>query len=1088
MPQPAARHAAAPAKPSDAAAASSRGRKARRLAGAARGWLFYLPAIVALAVVQVLWCGYQLGVGNQSIQIAFLEALHNPALFARDVMVTSTLEDYPSYFYRLLAMLRAEVGVPSLYAAGHLIATAAVLATMVLLCRTLFRDRWSGLAIMLLLLAGHHAVLGGDGLYSTGFTHTWASLPIGLLALALFYRGWRFAAFALVGLLMNLHALEAGYLALFFGFWSLWHLRTLGWGRWLALIAVLVLCASPTLAMMVIHRQSYGPDWLQLMHIRSADHSFPSTWWQVGDAGVPRMLMLVALAAVAMSLSPRGEHRRTTAIFALAAALICAAGYVLTELWPLPLAVRAQLFRCTRFVALVSLAYIARGLVVAVGLASAGGAATSGGWSWWRRGLEVSAAGVTFAAVALPSMIALLPVAVAATTAVAWINRRLSWPAAAIAGASLLTALVAWRTIDLVVPGLSPQVTWRSLLDLQPPSVAALALLAAGLIWWVLGNARLPRVLAGALALIGLLGVWPVAEAAYAHMRDRVGSDGAWVDVQRWARQHTPPHALLLTPAHPGGFRVHGRRSIVGEWRDGTQLYFSADFAEPWWSRMADLQPGMVLDKAGLKMAWPGRSLSQLEDQTIIDLAEQYDAGYAVLPASEDRRLVTLYDNGSWAVYKPELLPPPPVETDPAAADQRFFEQTVLPNIDQHRKSDMRLQVLDADGRPLHDAAYRIVQTRSAFGFGCSLDFFRKPDFERNRDFVPGQVVPAQLERFTEIFNYTMIPFSGKWIYLEPEQGHRRYEDLDAYLAWCEENGVRVEFHFLSGYRPPWLRDLPEKQQARRFLEHAQDLVSRYAGQVEAWQIVNEKIGLKASPAVFEAVRELDPDAALAISDCARFYSPHESPRRERDLTRGLREVRWLAEQGVELDYFAFHGHRPFGLWADSRVVYEAIDAFADAGVKVRITEFGQPLGGAFEGDVREGRWTPQTQADYYVRMFTLAYSHPAVEAINLFGFGHNTWMRGSGLFDDDNQPTPAFHALKKLINDTFRTRVEGTLALDGTATFRGFHGDYRLELTLPDGRSVTTTFQLTPETDHDLRLQLDDSGHALRKREGVGG
>jgi GH35 family endo-1,4-beta-xylanase len=1084
MSQPAAAH-----RPADANPPEGRRAQFKRLARAAHGWVFWLPAIVALAVVQVLWCGYQLGVGNQSIQIAFLETLHNPALFVRDVMVTSTLEDYPSYFYRLLAMLRAEVGVPGLYAAGHLIATAAVLATMVLLCRSLFRDRWSGLAVMLLLLAGHHAVLGGDGLYSTGFTHTWASLPIGLLALALFYRGWRFAAFALVGLLMNLHALEAGYLALFFGFWSLWHLRSLGWKRWLALIAVLIVCASPTLVMMATHRPSYGPDWLQLMHIRSADHSFPSTWWQVGDAGVPRMLMLVALAAVAMSLSPRGEHRRITALFALAAALICAAGYVLTEIWPLPLAVRAQLFRCTRFVALVALAYIARGLVVAVGLAGDSAAATPGGrWSWWRRSLEAAAAGVTFAAVALPSMITLLPIAVAVTTLVAWINRRLSWPAAAIAGASLLVALVAWRTIDLVVPGLSPQVTWRSLLDLQPPSVVALALLAAGLIWWVLGNARLPRGMAAALALIGLLGAWPVARAAYGHMRDRVGSDGAWVDVQRWAQQHTPTDALLLTPAHPGGFRVHAQRSIVGEWRDGTQLYFSADFAEPWWSRMHDLQPGMVLDKAGLKLAWPGRSLSQLEDRTIIDLAKRYDAGYAVLPASEQRRLVTLYDNGSWAVYKPELVPPPPVETDPAAADQRFYEQTVLPNIDRHRKSDARLQVLDADGRPLHDAAYRIVQTNSAFGFGCSLDFFRRPDFERDRDFVPGQVVPEQLERFTELFNYTMIPFSGKWLYLESTEGQRRYEDLDAYLAWCENNGVRVEYHFLSGYRPPWLRDKPAKEQARLFLEHAKDLVGRYADQVEAWQIVNEKIGIKASPAVFEAVRELDPDAKLAISDCARFYSPHESPRRERDLTRGLREVRWLQEQGVELDYFAFHGHRPFGLWADSRVVYEAIDAFADAGVKVRITEFGQPLGDAFEGDVRDGQWTPQAQADYYVRMYTLAYSHPAVEAINLFGLGHNTWMRGSGLFNEDNQPTPAFHALKELISETFRTRVEGQLALDGAAEFRGFHGEYRLELTLPGGETVTTTFRLTPEADNDLRLQLDPSGKTLGRQEGAGG
>src|SRR3954462_3322237 len=85
-------------------------------------------ACVLLALVQLPWAGYQLGVGNQGIQIAFLEKLHNRELFSNDPMVTKTLGSYPSFFFHFCAKLLGflNVELPTLYLWLHILATAGV--------------------------------------------------------------------------------------------------------------------------------------------------------------------------------------------------------------------------------------------------------------------------------------------------------------------------------------------------------------------------------------------------------------------------------------------------------------------------------------------------------------------------------------------------------------------------------------------------------------------------------------------------------------------------------------------------------------------------------------------------------------------------------------------------------------------------------------------------------------------------------------------------------------------------------------------------------------------------------------------------
>src|SRR5258705_6343841 len=125
------------------------------------GRVLWLEAAVLLAVVQVLFAGYRMGVGNQTIQIPFLKQWANPSLYANDPMVAGTLRDYPSFFFRGLALLTRFADVPLLYFILHLVTSFAVLMGTYWLGRTIFKDRLAGFISALRVVSGPHRALSG---------------------------------------------------------------------------------------------------------------------------------------------------------------------------------------------------------------------------------------------------------------------------------------------------------------------------------------------------------------------------------------------------------------------------------------------------------------------------------------------------------------------------------------------------------------------------------------------------------------------------------------------------------------------------------------------------------------------------------------------------------------------------------------------------------------------------------------------------------------------------------------------------------------------------------------------------------------
>ncbi len=1073
-----------------------------------------------LALAQILWGGYQLGIGNQSIQIPFLKQAINPALYTHDA-AAATAADYPTWFFKALAPVVKIFGLAPTYFILHFLTAFATFATVYALCRAMFADHWTGIVAVLLLLAGHHRALAGDTLYSTGFTHTWAVFPFAIGALALFYAGRPILACLLAGILFNIHGLTGAYLFVMFAFWAIFNFRRIGLGSALLMLALFLLAAAPTLVLIISHHQTFPSEWITLTRVRSADHSFPSSWWRGGNPDLPRFLLLLAVGALSLSYRSRKSGTLsktrflTTAIFAM-----FAAGYVFADLVPLPAIMRAQLFRSSRILLILAFAHIAHAIV--------------GGWRTsesrlprYRETLEFINASLLFVCLAFPSLLLWLPVVVAISLLIALIDGRLTGTQALLTGATLIVTLLAWRTTHFPIPGLGGEISATAVASSLPRAIWLPLAIAAVLLlfarqtsraWWNIS-----------LGATALLAASFIAYRTYPALTN--SSTDTWIAVQQWAHDNSAPADIFLTPAQQNGFRIHSERAIVGEWRDGTQMYFSGQFSDTWWQRMRDLHAATEADITRSGIA-PAHSIEQLSDADLQHLATEYSAAYVVLPANQTRVLPRLYTNSEWAVYDIRSsapaatkiatntnTPEPPKitqrlgqqstlfqpallaarETGSAALletasnfkdvakdvaqvaedytlrqfggrdtekyQQYFLQNTCEKNIDRYRKSDATLDITDATGASLKGVTYEIHQTRHAFNFACSLGFFQTPAASSQGDFKPPQVDPRELTRFNEIFNASQIPFSGKWLYTEPEEGVTNYEDLDKYVNWCTENHVEMEFHFLSGYAPQWLRRKKADEQAELFLKHSQDLIARYRDRIKYWQVVNERVGIAGSPAVFNEIRKTAPELKLGISDCSRFYSEYRQPMRDADFYRGLNEIRWFKKQGIQLDFFAFHGHRPFGVWTDVRQMYECLDTFAAEGVKVHITEFTVPQTSKIGGILRTGQWTPELQAEFYERYFTVCFSHPAVEFINLWGIGPVTWQEGSGLLDENYNPKPVFDRLKNLIQHHWHTDLTGTVPTDGTIKFRGFHGDYEVTIKFHDGRQIKQPFTIKPDT-----------------------
>lgn len=354
--------------------------------------------------------------------------------------------------------------------------------------------------------------------------------------------------------------------------------------------------------------------------------------------------------------------------------------------------------------------------------------------------------------------------------------------------------------------------------------------------------------------------------------------------------------------------------------------------------------------------------------------------------------------------------------------------------IEQLRKADLRVRVVDKNGEPVPDASVRVSMKRHAFAFGSAVDakmfLGDSPDGRTYRKTV--------LERF----NRVVLENDLKWPVWEC---CRRNEAITA-LKVLRENGIEVRGHNLiwpcqdSYCLPEDLARMLEKGDAAgvraRIDAHLQDILAATRGQLVDWDVVNEPsankrlaklLGEDEIAAWFRRVHQLDPNARLFVND---YGNLGECCGYETELKRITRR---LLELGAPIGGLGLQAHFGYSLTPPDELFSRLTD-LAQFGLPLEITEF--------DIDTTNER----LQADYLRDFMTLAFSHPAVTGILMWGFWEGQhWRPDAALWRKDWSLKPNGRAWLDLVFKTWWTDAAGHSDASGRYATRAFLGEYSL-------------------------------------------
>ncbi|HYE31510.1 MAG TPA: endo-1,4-beta-xylanase [Methylomirabilota bacterium] len=242
---------------------------------------------------------------------------------------------------------------------------------------------------------------------------------------------------------------------------------------------------------------------------------------------------------------------------------------------------------------------------------------------------------------------------------------------------------------------------------------------------------------------------------------------------------------------------------------------------------------------------------------------------------------------------------------------------------------------------------------------------------------------------------------------------------------------------FGGGFGPYTGPRASREELLQRMRDHIHTVVGRYKGKVKSWDVVNEAIadgngtnvlrnslwleiiGPDYIAKAFQYAHEADPDAILRYND----YGLENANKRKKLISL----IKSLQDQKVPIHAIGSQAH------LNVSITFETMDQtlaeIATLGLPIHITELdvNTATGGqrGFGADISQNAATTQggvvsdadkKLADAYASVFRAFIKHrDSVKMVTFWGVNDAVSWRANGtplLFDGNNQPKPAFHAV----------------------------------------------------------------------------
>ena len=365
--------------------------------------------------------------------------------------------------------------------------------------------------------------------------------------------------------------------------------------------------------------------------------------------------------------------------------------------------------------------------------------------------------------------------------------------------------------------------------------------------------------------------------------------------------------------------------------------------------------------------------------------------------------------------------------------------------IEQYRKGDYAIRVVNTAGLPVPGAQVRMKLRRHAFQFGCSWDAERIVDQSTSDN----QTYRARL---LELFNAGSTGNDLKWGPWIGDWGPSwsRTQTLNA-LAWMQANsGFHLRGHVLVWpsvrNTPQFLGPLIEASDPsvpQHILNHIADIVPATRDTIPEWDVLNEpfdnhdimdKYGDAVMADWFKEARKHHATARLYINDYAIISGGGLNVAKQDAYAA---TIQYLLDQGAPLDGVGFQGHfdaGPTGMAKAWSIMQRYATEFPN--LEFKITEF--------DVDTDE----EELQADYLRDFLTLVFSHPKFTGFQVWGFWEGAhWKPRAAMVRNNWEEKPSATVWRSLVLDQCKTDQTRATGADGRVRGRAFLGDYDISV-----------------------------------------
>ena len=388
------------------------------------------------------------------------------------------------------------------------------------------------------------------------------------------------------------------------------------------------------------------------------------------------------------------------------------------------------------------------------------------------------------------------------------------------------------------------------------------------------------------------------------------------------------------------------------------------------------------------------------------------------------------------------------------------WRKAAAERIREYRMEDLKVRVIDRYGHPVAGAKVHVRQKSHAYGFGMAVSASAMtPVPRKGRDAAKRTANGERYrEAFLDLFNKATIENRLKWKYYRVPD-----PELEALLDWFGTNGISVRGHCMVW--PAWRR-LPDRMKAKYedrqeefrgvIDDHVREMANLYPKAFCEWDVANELYavhqfvdfyGREVVAEWFRVAKEASPAYTCWINDYAILAGEDQSHQ------DGYYEwIDYLVKQGAPLEGIGMQGH--FRLPTPPEELLRRLDRFATFGLPIQITEY------TLEDD------DPLLQARYTRDFMTVVFSHPKTVGIVAWCMWEgSSYSKAASFFDLDWNKKAAAKAWEHTVETCWHTDETVKTGKDGTATVRGFLGEYEIDVSHARRRR-TLSFRLEKGAD----------------------